>query len=236
MTNPARSASNGRDARGGAPPRLRGLASRRSRRGSPECMPASVAAREYGVRAAATDQLGPLPYRRRARRARRARARSSGRGSRARSPSDPRRSRREQFGMKYGDTRSRPRSRRMSPCSMIALMPPIAEPKTMPTRSGRRRCRDRHPRPPPSTPRARTGRCHPSGALLRRRRDPAGSKSFTSAATRTGIALASKERMKSMPLSPGDGGVAMSPGASCPTGVTAPRPVTTTRFDMVSAA
>ena len=54
-----------------------------------------------------------------------------------------------------------------------------------------------------------------------------GSKSFTSAAIRTGNSLASKERMKSMPLSPATAARHVD-GASAPIGVTAPSPVTTT--------
>ena len=55
----------------------------------------------------------------------------------------------------------------------------------------------------------------------------AGSKSFTSAATRTGNSLVSNVRMKSMPLRP-----ATAPShvdrQSLPSGVTAPSPVTAT--------
>ena len=38
--------------------------------------------------------------------------------------------------MKDGDTRSGPRSRRTSTCSTIPAIPPIAEPKRIPTRGG----------------------------------------------------------------------------------------------------
>ena len=54
-----------------------------------------------------------------------------------------------------------------------------------------------------------------------------GSKSFTSAAIRTGNSLASKARMKSIPLSPATAARHVD-GASPPSGVTAPSPVTTT--------
>src|SRR5204862_3094427 len=57
---------------------------------------------------------------------------------------------------------------------------------------------------------------------------PAGSKSLTSAAIRTGRPSASNARMKSMPLSPATAARQVS-GAVFPTGVIAPRPVTTTR-------
>jgi hypothetical protein len=40
------------------------------------------------------------------------------------------------FGMKFGETRSAPRSRSVSCCSAIPATPPIAEPKRIPTRSG----------------------------------------------------------------------------------------------------
>ena len=53
------------------------------------------------------------------------------------------------------------------------------------------------------------------------------SKSFTSAAIRTGKPLASNERMKSTPLSPATAARHVD-GASLPIGVTAPSPVTTT--------
>jgi hypothetical protein len=56
-----------------------------------------------------------------------------------------------------------------------------------------------------------------------------GSKSFTSAAIRTENSLASKARMKSMPLSPATAARQVD-GASAPIGVTAPSPVTTTRL------
>jgi hypothetical protein len=55
-----------------------------------------------------------------------------------------------------------------------------------------------------------------------------GSKSFTSAATRTGKPLASNERMKSMPLSPARAARQVD-GRSLPSGLTAPIPVITTR-------
>ena len=54
-----------------------------------------------------------------------------------------------------------------------------------------------------------------------------GSKSLTSAATRTGNSVVLKERMKSMPLSPATAARQVD-GASAPMGVTAPSPVTTT--------
>src|SRR5215210_4401846 len=40
------------------------------------------------------------------------------------------------FGRKFGETRSAPRSRSTSACSMIPITPPIADPKTIPTREG----------------------------------------------------------------------------------------------------
>ena len=56
-----------------------------------------------------------------------------------------------------------------------------------------------------------------------------GSKSLTSAATRTGKPLGSNARMKSIPLRPATAASQVE-RTSLPTGVTAPSPVTTTRF------
>ena len=58
---------------------------------------------------------------------------------------------------------------------------------------------------------------------------PGGSKSFTSAATRTGNSLASNARIQSIPLRPATADSQVE-GASLPSGVTAPRPVTATRL------
>src|SRR5204863_10114775 len=54
-----------------------------------------------------------------------------------------------------------------------------------------------------------------------------GSKPFTSAATRTGKPSASNERIQSIPDSPATAARQVD-GASLPSGVTAPRPVTAT--------
>ena len=107
------------------------------------------------------------------------------------------------------------------------MKPPIAVPKRIPTRSGEYT---------PSTPESATAsRAAPSErrtfrSSLRASLGPAtwlGSKSFTSAAIRTGNSLASKALMKSMPLSPATAARHVD-GASPPIGVTAPSPVTTT--------
>jgi len=57
---------------------------------------------------------------------------------------------------------------------------------------------------------------------------------LTSAAIRTGKGLGSKARMKSIPLSPARAARQVE-GASFPIGVTAPRPVTTTRLDIAGS-
>src|SRR5207249_11262907 len=57
---------------------------------------------------------------------------------------------------------------------------------------------------------------------------PVGSKSVTSAATRTGESPGSNELIQSIPLSPATAARQVS-GAVFPTGVTAPSPVTTIR-------
>ena len=131
------------------------------------------------------------------------------------------------FGMKYGEMRSGPRSRSVSACSTIPISPPIAEPKTIPTRCGSKPFR-------PESASASFAAPSASTTLRSSRRSsfgcasPAGSKSLTSAAMRTGSPSASKARMKSIPLSPATAARQVS-GAVFPTGVTAPRPVTTTR-------
>src|SRR6478672_13146896 len=130
--------------------------------------------------------------------------------------------------MKYGEMRSGPRSRSVSACSTIPIRPPIAEPKTIPTRCGSKPLR-------PESASASLAAPSASTTLRSSRRSsfgcasPAGSKSLTSAATRTGNPSASKARIQSIPLSPATAERQVS-GALFPTGVTAPRPVTTTRL------
>src|SRR4029077_5900468 len=132
------------------------------------------------------------------------------------------------FGMKYGEMRSGPRSRSVSACSTIPIKPPIAEPKTIPTRCGSKPFR-------PESVSASLAAPSASTTLRSSRRSslgcasPAGSKSLTSAATRTGSPSASNARIQSTPLSPATAARQVS-GAVFPTGVTAPRPVTTTRL------
>src|SRR5215831_9301805 len=131
------------------------------------------------------------------------------------------------FGRKLGDTRSGPRSRRISSCSRIPVTPPIAVPKTIPTRVGSKPLRPASPIASRAAPSAsRTLR-----SSLRTSFGDAtwvGSKSFTSAAIRTGSPVASNERIQSMPLRPATA-AAQVVAASLPMGVTAPRPVTATR-------
>src|SRR6266508_6296351 len=109
---------------------------------------------------------------------------------------------------------------------MIPWKPPIAEPTTMPTRAGSKPFSF-------ASSLASTAAASASRTLRSSRRaafvetSPLGSKSLTSAATRTGNPLASKERMKSIPLSPAIAARQVE-GASFPIGVTAPRPVTAT--------
>ena len=111
---------------------------------------------------------------------------------------------------------------------MIPRKPPIAEPKTTPTRDGS------NPFSAASSL-ASTAAASASRTFRSSRRasfvltSPAGSKSLTSAATRTGKPLASNDLMKSIPLSPATAARQVE-GASLPSGVTAPRPVTATRF------
>ena len=94
---------------------------------------------------------------------------------------------------------------------------------------GRTRRRARRRRPPRAPRRARAARCARASAPPSARRPRVGSKSFTSAAIRTGNSLGSKARMKSTPLSPASAARHVA-RASFPIGVTAPSPVTTTRL------
>src|SRR3954470_16396790 len=109
----------------------------------------------------------------------------------------------------------------------MPIRPPIAEPKTIPTRYGSKPFRPESATASFAAPRART-------TLRSKRRSsfggasPSGSKSLTSAAMRTGRPSASNARIQSIPLSPATA-ARQVPGAVFPTGVIAPRPVTTTR-------
>ena len=104
--------------------------------------------------------------------------------------------------MKFGETRSAPRSRRMSCCSAMPEMPPIAVPNRMPTRSGS------YTLSSPASATASVAAASASRTFRSSLRTSlidatvVGSKSLTSAAIRTGKALASNERMKSIPLRP----------------------------------
>ena len=131
------------------------------------------------------------------------------------------------LGMNVGATRSGPRARRTSVCSAMPITPPMAEPRRMPTRAGSYA---------PSRPASATASRAAASASRTLRSSfrtsfgeatALGSKSFTSAAMRTGNPLASNERMKSTPLSPATAARHVE-RASFPIGVTAPSPVTTT--------
>jgi hypothetical protein len=106
------------------------------------------------------------------------------------------------------------------------LTPPIAVPNTMPTRVGSK---------PLSPASCIASRAAPMESRTFRSSfrtsfgdaTSVGSKSFTSAATRTGRPVASNARIQSMPLSPATAARQVE-RASLPIGVTAPRPVTTT--------
>ena len=229
ITKPARVASNGREARGGcsssaARPRIAHEA------GQDQRVDARLgAAREHRVGVAALDHLRRLADRVRAGRAGRDRRVVRARGCRARSRAARSPSRRARSGGSYGETRSGPRSRRMSACS------------TIPMHAADRRAED-DPDPRRVEPvRARQSRerlaCRrrARAATLRSSRraslgdaSPAGSKSFTSAATRTGRPSASKAWIQSIPLSPASAARHVS-GAVFPIGVMAPSPVTATR-------
>ena len=103
--------------------------------------------------------------------------------------------------MKLGVTRLGPRSLSTSPCSTIPPRPPIAVPNTIPTRIGSKPFR-------PASPIASFAAARERSTLRSSFRTSfgeatvAGSKSLTSAPTRTGKSLASNDRIQSMPLSP----------------------------------
>src|SRR3989442_8088192 len=110
---------------------------------------------------------------------------------------------------------------------MISEKPPIAVPKITPTRAGSK----------PSSFASSTASFAAASESTTLRASwrtsfgeaaVAGSKPFTSAAMRTGKALASKDLMKSMPLRPATAASQVE-RASFPIGVIAPRPVTATR-------
>src|SRR5690242_7497485 len=131
-------------------------------------------------------------------------------------------------GLRSGERRSGPRPRTVPAGSPFRTRPPIAEPKTIPTRCGSKPFRPESASASFAAPSAsttfRSSRRSSLGPA-----SPAGSKSLTSAATRTGRPSASNARIQSMPLSPATAARQVS-GAVFPTGVTAPSPVTTTRL------
>src|SRR6266542_389093 len=133
------------------------------------------------------------------------------------------------LGMKCGTSRLGPRCWSTSCCSIIPRKPPIAVPKRMPTRIESYPASSSAASSTPS--RAAASDNSTLRSSLRTFFGDAtvvGSKSFTSAAIRTGNSLASNERMKSTPLRPATAASQVD-RASFPTGVTAPRPVTTIR-------
>ena len=110
--------------------------------------------------------------------------------------------------MKYGEIRSGPRSRSVFAWSTIPIRPPIAEPKTIPTRIGSKPFRPESASASFAAPSAsRTLRSKRRSSLGPAR--PVGSKSLTSAAIRTGRPSASNARIQSIPLCPA---TAASPG------------------------
>src|SRR5206468_2738026 len=129
---------------------------------------------------------------------------------------------------KFGDTRSGPRSRSVSACSRIPGTPPIAEPKTTPTRVGSKPLR-------PASPSASRPAATPSSTFRSSLRasladtTAVGSKSLTSPAIRTGRPSVSKVEIQPIPLSPASAARQVE-ATSSPSGVTAPTPVTATRF------
>src|SRR5437867_8010754 len=110
----------------------------------------------------------------------------------------------------------------------MPVTPPIAEPKMIPTRFGSKPFRFAS---------AIASRAAPSASRTLRSSFRAslgdatwsGSKSFTSAATRTLKSLASNALIQSIPLSPATAARHVD-GASRPSGETAPTPVTATRL------
>ena len=130
-------------------------------------------------------------------------------------------------GMKKGETRSAPRSRKTRCCSTIVAIPPIAEPTRIATRAGSNRSI-------PASVHASWAAATANRTLRSMRRASfagrwaSGSKPRTSPAIRTGNELASNASMKPMPLRPATAASQVE-GASRPIGVTAPSPVITTR-------
>ena len=165
---------------------------------------------DAGLGAAGEDRVGVAaagsarrPRRPRASRSRRPRpARSSGPRIPSEIASWPLAESTSTFGMKYGEMRSGPRSRSVSACSTIPISAADRRAEDDPdARAGRSRS-GRSRRAPPWPRRARARRCGRAGAAPSASASPAGSKSLTSAATRTGSPSASKARIQSTPLSP----------------------------------
>jgi hypothetical protein len=129
--------------------------------------------------------------------------------------------------MKYGDTRSGPRSAKVRCCSVIPIRPPIALPNSTPTRAGS------YAPSSPACSAASVAAATPSTTKRSSRRasfgptTSAGSNPRTSAAIRTGNPVVSKLLMKSIPLRPATAASQVE-RRSLPSGVTAPRPVTAT--------
>ena len=129
--------------------------------------------------------------------------------------------------MKYGETRSEPRSSRMLCCSTIPNRPPIAVPNSTPTRAGS------YAPASDASSAASVAAATPITTFRSSRRasfgptTEAGSNPRTSAAIRTGNPLVSNVEMKSIPLRPATADSQVE-RRSLPSGVTAPRPVTAT--------
>ena len=186
------------------------------------------AAGEHRVGVAAPDQLGALADRVRAGRARRDRRVVRARGSPSEIASCPHAESTSTFGMKFGETRSGPRSRSTSrllhdpdeAADRGAEDDPDAVGVVRPSSAG-------VGRPPPRRA-EREQHVAVELAHLLRRGDPAGSKSLTSAAI-AHRELARVERADPVDAAPPlDRGRPTSTAASLPIGVTAPSPVTAT--------
>ena len=187
------------------------------------------AAREHRVGVAALDHL-----RRLADRVRAGRARRDDGVVRALDPERDRELARDacRRARSAGSSARRGRGRARGACRPARRCPgtpPIAEPKTIPTRVGSKPFEARVRRAPRGPRRRRTARCARASAPPSAETTWLGSKPFTSAAIRTGSPSVSNVEIQSIPLSPASAARQVD-GASSPSGVTAPIPVTATRF------
>ena len=132
-------------------------------------------------------------------------------------------------GRNIGETRSGPRSSRIWCCESTLSTPPAAVPNTTPTRSAHSAAMSRPASALASF--AATSANFALRSMCRRSLDEmcaSGLKFLTSPPMRTLNWVGSNREMVSMPEQPASR-LAQASGALLPTGVTAPRPVTTTR-------